>query len=60
MRKRNYVYTLNGVEKGIGEIAKILNIERRTLAKRVGTDRIYTATINGYTFKAVRINKKEN
>lgn len=58
-RNHNYEYFLSGVQKGITEIAQILNIPRSTLKKRIGNDRIYTAIINGYTFKAVRINKND-
>lgn len=57
MRNHNYEYFLNGVKKGITEIANIIKIDRTTLKTRIGNDRIYTANINGYTFKAVRINK---
>lgn len=57
MPRVNYIYYLNGQERSITEISKLLNIERTTLIKRVGTERTYTATIMGYTFKAVRINK---
>jgi hypothetical protein len=59
IKTRNYEYYLNGVQKPLKDIIKILNIKATTLTDKVDGAFSYTAIINGYTFKAVRINKND-
>jgi len=60
--KQNYIYYLNEKEDTLTSISKKLNINRITLLNRVkdSKQRIYTETIMGYKFKAVRIENNIN
>jgi len=62
MQTTKHNYYLNDIEKTLTEISKIVGVPRTTLSDRVKKSnlRVYTETIMGYKFKAVRNISKKN